>query len=61
MKFLILSIKTIKGINSKGVPNGIKWQNIILEKFNQPKIIIPNHKGNLKVTAKIKWDEQENE
>lgn len=37
--FLIVSIKTIKGIKMLGVPCGIMWENIKLVLFNQPNTI----------------------
>lgn len=53
IKFLIVSINTIKGINIKGVPWGIKWANIELELFNQPNNINLNHIGNEILNEKI--------
>lgn len=46
IKFLIDSIRTIKGINILGVLWGIIWLNINLLFFNQLKVIILIHKGN---------------
>lgn len=36
MIFLIVSITTIKGIRTGGVPWGTKWANMWVELFNQP-------------------------
>ena len=43
--FLIDSIKTIKGINNKGVPWGTRWINIFFVLLIQPNNIKFNHKG----------------
>lgn len=46
--FLIVSINTIKGINTVGVPWGIRWINICFVLFNHPNNINPNHRGRAK-------------
>ena len=43
--FLIVSINTINGIRTKGVPWGTIWANICLVWVNHPKIIRVSHKG----------------
>lgn len=53
--FLIVSIKTIKGINRFGVPFGTKWANIEFEFWVHPKIIILNHKGKANVRENTRW------
>lgn len=42
---LIVSIKTINGIRTKGVPCGTKWANICWVWFNHPNIINVTHRG----------------
>jgi len=51
---LMVSIITITGINTEGVPIGTKWVNIWLYWKIIDQIIPPNHKGNanLKVITK---------
>lgn len=51
---LIVSINTIKGINTLGVPLGTKWVNIILVFLNHPNSIMDNHKGKAMVREKVK-------
>jgi len=46
--FLIVSIKTIKGINTGGVPWGTRWANICWVLLNHPNIIKLSHKGKAK-------------
>jgi hypothetical protein len=41
IKFLVVSIKTITGIRTGGVPWGIKWASMDLGLFNQPYSIKP--------------------
>lgn len=53
--FLIVSIHTINGINTAGVPWGTKWANICWVLFNHPNIIKESHKGKAKVRVKVKW------
>ena len=53
--FLIVSINTIKGIKTLGVPWGIKWQNIWLVLMIQPYSIKLIHKGRLRVSVNVKW------
>lgn len=60
MKFLTLSIKTINEINIIGVPLGIKWINIELVNWTQPKIINLIQIGTPNLTEKIKCEEQAN-
>ena len=49
--FLILSINTIKKDKAIGVPKGIRWQNILFIRFNQPKIINKIHIGRANVNV----------
>lgn len=60
IKFLINSIKTIKGIKALGVPKGTKWANMCVGVFIQPIIICPSHKGRAKATVKVRWLEEVN-
>jgi hypothetical protein len=53
--FLIVSIRTIKGIKTKGVPWGTMWANICFVLFNQPNIIKLNHKGRAKAKVIVIW------
>lgn len=53
--FLIVSIMTIKGINTEGVPWGTKWANICFELFNHPISIKLIHKGKAKERVKFIW------
>lgn len=52
--FLIVSIHTINGINTGGVPWGTRWANICWVWFNHPYNINLNHKGKAKVRVKVK-------
>lgn len=52
--FLIVSINTINGIKTAGVPLGIKWENIFWVLFNQPKNIKVIQIGREKDRLKIK-------
>lgn len=51
IKLLIVSIITINGINTAGVPAGIKWANISCELLIHPNNIILNHIGNAKANV----------
>lgn len=53
--FLIVSIRTINGINTKGVPCGTMCANICFVLFNQPNNIKLIHKGNAKESVKVMW------
>lgn len=53
--FLIVSIKTIKGIKTGGVPWGTKWANICFVLLIHPKNIKLNHRGNAKDRVKVIW------
>jgi len=53
--FLIVSIQTIKGIRTLGVPCGTKWANMCWVWFNQPYNIKLIHKGKAKVKVRVKW------
>ena len=55
IKFLIVSINTIKGIKTFGVPWGTKWINILLKFLIQPNNINEIHKIIENVNEKIKW------
>lgn len=43
--FLIVSIRTMKGIKRVGVPDGIRWANKREVLDNQPYNIKPTHRG----------------
>lgn len=53
--FLIVSIKTINGIRTGGVPWGTKWANICLVLLIQPKNIKLNQRGKAKDRVKVIW------
>jgi hypothetical protein len=55
MIFLIVSIKTIKGINTGGVPCGTKWANICFVLLNQPNNINLNHRGKANDKVIVIW------
>lgn len=57
---LILSIITINGIKTLGVPVGTKWQNIILVFFVHPNIIIAVHMGRAIDNENTKWADDVN-
>lgn len=52
---LIVSINTINGIKTDGVPCGTKWANICFVLLIQPNIIKLNHKGKAKEREMVKW------
>lgn len=54
MRFLIISISTIKGIRGIGVPSGTRWAKAFRVSLIQVYIIKESHRGtaNLRVTAK---------
>lgn len=52
---LIDSINTIKGINNVGVPDGVKWANIIFVWLIQLKSIIPIHIGRESDIQNLIW------
>ena len=52
--FLIVSIHTIKGISTPGVPCGTKWQNICWVLLIHPYNIKLNHNGSLKERVNVK-------
>ena len=45
IRFLTVSIKTIKGIRPMGVPAGTKWANMWFVRLIHPKIMKDIHKG----------------
>ena len=45
IKFLIVSIHTMKGIKIAGVPIGTRWQNMWFVLFKNPNKIKANHRG----------------
>lgn len=47
--FLIVSIRTIKGIRTGGVPWGTRWANIWVVLLIQPNSMNVNHKGRAKL------------
>lgn len=53
--FLIVSIITIKGIKTEGVPCGTKWANICFVLLIHPKNINLNHKGKAKDNVIVIW------
>lgn len=53
--FLIVSINTMNGISTDGVPWGTKWANICFVLLIQPKSINLNHKGNAKEIVILIW------
>lgn len=53
--FLIVSIKTIKGIKTGGVPWGTKCANICFVLLIHPKNIKLNHKGRAKDKVSVIW------
>lgn len=53
--FLIVSINTINGIKTAGVPWGTKWANMWLVLLIHPKNINLNHKGRAKDRVRVKW------
>ena len=53
--FLIVSIKTIKGINTGGVPCGTKWANICFVLLIQPKNIKLNQRGSARERVNVIW------
>jgi len=53
--FLIVSINTIKGISTEGVPCGTKCANICLVLLNHPYIINLNHRGKAKERVIVIW------
>jgi hypothetical protein len=52
---LIVSIKTIKGINTGGVPCGTKWANICFVLLIQPKNIKLNQRGRANDRVNVMW------
>lgn len=53
--FLIVSIITIKGIRTVGVPWGTKWANMCFVLLIQPNIIKLSHKGRASLNVKVIW------
>lgn len=53
--FLIVSINTIKGIKTGGVPWGTRWANICFVLLIHPKSINLNHKGKAKESVIVIW------
>lgn len=53
--FLIVSIHTIKGISTLGVPWGTKWANMCWVWLIQPYIMNLIHRGKAKVNVRVKW------
>lgn len=53
--FLIVSIITIKGIRTAGVPWGTKCANICFVLLIHPNIIKLSHKGRASVKVKVMW------
>lgn len=55
IKFLTVSIKTIKELKKIGEPNGTKWVINLLNLLNNLKTIILNQIGKARYIVKIKW------
>jgi hypothetical protein len=55
IKFLVVSISTIKGIKTGGVLCGIKWASMYLGVFNQPSSIKPNQIGSDMARVTLMW------
>lgn len=55
--FLVNSIRTIKGCNTRGVPFGRKWARVKIGCFVSVYIIIDNHIGSARVVANTGWVE----
>ena len=55
MIFLTVSIKTINGIKTPGVPNGTKCANMCLVCIKTPYTIKDNHKGKARVSVIARW------
>lgn len=53
--FLMVSIQTMKGIKTAGVPCGTKWANICWVWLIHPYNIKHNHKGRARVNVSVKW------
>lgn len=53
--FLIVSIRTIKGIKTGGVPWGTKWANICFVLLIQPKNMNLNQRGRANDRVKVMW------
>jgi len=52
---LIVSINTIKGISTEGVPWGTRWANICWVWLTQPLIIRVTHKGKERASVIAIW------
>lgn len=52
---LIVSINTIKGIRTGGVPCGTRWANICFVLLIHPKNINLNQRGRAKESVKVMW------
>lgn len=52
--FLIVSIHTINGIRTGGVPWGTRWANILIVLLIQPNIINLTHNGRAKANVNVK-------
>lgn len=55
IKFLTVSIKTIKELKKIGEPNGTKWVINLLNLLKNLKTIILNQIGKARYIVKIKW------
>lgn len=55
MMLLTVSMHTINGINTEGVPGGTKWASMWKVWLIQPKIIKLIHKGKPRVNVTAKW------
>ena len=55
IKFLVVSIRTIKGTRAPGVPAGTRWANISCVWFNHPYNRKDNHKGRAKASVIAIW------
>lgn len=57
IRFLTVSIRTIKGISIRGVPAGIKWTRRLLALFFQAINIVVNQIGKDSAKVKDRWAE----
>jgi hypothetical protein len=55
IRFLIDSIRTIKGIRPAGVPLGTICANIWLVLFSQPKVINASQRGRASPRVRARW------
>lgn len=56
--FLTISIITIKGIKTEGVPRGTKWAIVELGSIEFLRSMCPIQSGMARVQVKVKWEEE---